>query len=243
MIALIPSKGRVNTSTYKLLMGSGFTVYHFIEPQEIDAYDVPNKISILEDNRGITYVRNFMLEWAKAQGHKTVLICDDDINSFGMAKNKRAGNRPNAEAIVKPFTVFSKSTFALAGVNQRQFAWSETKPYRVNSGKVNGCIFANLNKITWKYRENTKEDIDFAMQCLSNRQSFIFFCKVFYNSPAVGTNKGGLHESYVNKYDSIWAKQLHLDWINHSKIIEQYGRVDCRVDFKKLAKEMGLDVI
>lgn len=242
MIVLIPTKGRAKTSTYKLLEESGFTVYHFIEPHEIGSYDVPNKVNILEDNRGITYVRNFMIEWAKAKKHETVLICDDDINSFGIAKNKRSTNLPNAEALIKPYAVFSKSSFALAGVNQRQFAWSETKPYRVNSGKVNGCVFVNLSKISWKYRDNTKEDIDFAMQCLSNRQSFIFFCRVFYNTPAIGTNKGGLHDEYANKNDSIWAKQLHLDWVNYSKIIEQYGRVDCRVDFKKLAKEMGLNV-
>lgn len=242
MIALIPTKGRPCTSTYKLLQNSGFKVFHFIEPQEVKSYSVANVINIGENNRGISFVRNFMLEWARDNGHQFVVICDDDLNHFGVVKRKKSVKQPNADALLQPFKVFSNSNFALAGINQRQFAWSETKPYKINNGKVNGCIFVNLNRACWRYNEDTKEDIDFAMQCLDNRQSFIYFCKVFYNTPAIGSNFGGLHESYEANRDKTWSKRLHMDWPAHSKIITQYGRTDCRVDFKSLAKERGLDV-
>lgn len=46
MICYIPTKGRLNTNTYKLFEKVGIDVYHFIEPQEVDKYNVPNKISI-----------------------------------------------------------------------------------------------------------------------------------------------------------------------------------------------------
>jgi ATP phosphoribosyltransferase len=36
MICFIPTKGRLNTKTYKLFEAVGIEVYHFIEPQEID---------------------------------------------------------------------------------------------------------------------------------------------------------------------------------------------------------------
>ena len=65
MICFIPTKGRLNTKTYKLFEQVGIKVKHFIEPQEIELYNVPNKVNIQKNNGGISYVRNFMLNYAK----------------------------------------------------------------------------------------------------------------------------------------------------------------------------------
>jgi len=46
MICFIPTKGRLKTKTYKLFQDVGIEVKHFIEPQEIEKYNVPNKVSI-----------------------------------------------------------------------------------------------------------------------------------------------------------------------------------------------------
>ena len=88
MICFIPTKGRLNTKTYKLFQDVGIKVKHFIEPQEIDKYDVPNKVSILENNKGIAYVRNFMLNYARKNNYDWVLICDDDVTAFGIYNGK-----------------------------------------------------------------------------------------------------------------------------------------------------------
>lgn len=243
MIALIPTKGRPKTSTYKLLSASGFTVYHFVEPQDYENYDVPNKVNIMANDQGMSFVRNFMLDFSVQNGFKDVLVCDDDINSFGEAKNKRAKNLPDAEAIIKPYQIFQAAQFALGGFNQRQFAWSEAKSYRVNTGKVNGCFLMKPELISWRYKHDTKEDIDFIMQCLDNRRNFVFFGRIFYNTPAIGSNAGGLHEMYKAKRDTEWARKVALDWPEYAKIIEQYGRTDVRLDYKKKALDMGLQVI
>ena len=65
MIAFIPSKGRPSTKTHEMFEASGFKVYHFIEPKDFDGYDVKNKINIGADDQGITFVRNFMLDFAR----------------------------------------------------------------------------------------------------------------------------------------------------------------------------------
>jgi len=88
MICFIPTKNRVNTKTYKLFNEVGIEVKHFIEPQEIDLYTVPNKVSILENDKGIGYVRQFMLDYAKSNNFEWVLFCDDDVNSFGLYNGK-----------------------------------------------------------------------------------------------------------------------------------------------------------
>lgn len=243
MIAYIPSKGRPKTKTFTLLQASGFTTYHFLEPQDYDLYDVPNKVNILQNDKGITYVRNFMLDHAVANGVQFALVCDDDINSFGEAKNKKAKNTPNADALLKPYKIFSAGQFALGGFNQRQFAWSETKPYKVNQGKVSSCFFVNLKRVSWRYKEGMKQDLDFIMQCLDNRQSFVYFCRVFYNMPAIGSNLGGLHELYKQNKDALWARKVASDWSDYAKLIQQYGRTDVRLDYKQKAIDMGLKVV
>ncbi len=84
MICYIPSKGRPKTQTYKLFQSAGIEVLHFIEPSEIELYDVPGtKVNIGENDRGIAYVRNFMMDYAKEHRHEWVIIADDDITGFG----------------------------------------------------------------------------------------------------------------------------------------------------------------
>tara|TARA_R110000737_G_scaffold315862_1_gene325991 strand:+ start:579 stop:1310 length:732 start_codon:yes stop_codon:yes gene_type:complete len=243
VIALIPTKGRPETSTYKLLEASGFTVYHFVEPQELSDYDVPNKINIEQNNQGISYVRNFMLSFARKQALKHVLILDDDINAFGTAKSGKSVKQPNADALLKPMNIFMKSEFAIGGFNLRQFAWSEKKPYRVNTGKAEGCILCSIDRIKWDYESDTKEDRDFMMRCLDNRESFVYFCKTFYNTPAIGSNKGGLNDFYQAKRDAVWAQKVAKAWPEYSTLIKQYGRTDVKLDYKKKAHDMGLKVV
>ena len=50
MICFIPTKERYNTKTYILFQEVGIDVIHFIEPQDFDKYNVPNKVSILKNN-------------------------------------------------------------------------------------------------------------------------------------------------------------------------------------------------
>lgn len=208
----------------------------------MNSYDVPNKINIEQNERGITYCRNYMLDFARRNDIQFFACCDDDINQFGRVKDGRAVRGVNADDLIQPFVLFKKSGAALAGINLRQFAWSEKKSIRVNAGKVVTCAFLNMGLISWRYREDTKEDLDFTMQCLNNRQNFLFFAKTFFNAPAIGTNSGGLHSSYIANVDARWALAMQRDWPEYVKIITQYGRTDVRVDYKKKAQDMGLVV-
>ena len=75
MICFIPTKNRFKTKTYKLFKEAGIEFKHFIEPNEFDLYDVPNKININKNDQGISYVRNFMLNYARENKHDWVIFC------------------------------------------------------------------------------------------------------------------------------------------------------------------------
>lgn len=243
MIVCIPTKGRPNTATYKLFEASGVEFYHFVEPQELSAYDVPNKIDIGANDKGVTYVRNFITNWARANGHRYISAVDDDITEFGRAKNNKAVKWPNADALLQVFDFFERGYWAVGGINQRQFAWSEKKNYRINNGKVNGVNMLDTKRCTWDYAQIGKEDRDHLMQCLDNRENFIYFPKTFYTCPPVGTNAGGLHEYYASGKDEAAAHELCQRWGKYAKIVNQFGRVDVRLDYKQKALDMGLKVL
>lgn len=243
MIICIPTLKRPHTKTYKLFQDSGFEVFHFIEPQEITKYDVPNKIDIGLSGKGISFVRNFINDWATRNGHKFICVCDDDVNHFGKAINKKAVKMNGADALKPIFNLFESSNFALAGINQRQFAWSQTKSYRVNTGKMEVVQIINTEKAKWKFCEQGKEDRDYLMQCLDNKYNFVFFPKVFHSSPKIGSNVGGLHDYYQTKKDTESAIFLARKWPKYAKIIKQYGRVDCKLNYAQMAKDKGLKVI
>jgi hypothetical protein len=158
MICFIPTKGRLNTKTYKLFESVGIKVYHFIEPQEIEKYQVPNKISIKENDKGIGYVRNFMLEFARYNNFDWVLICDDDVTSFGIYNGKTV--KQDASIWFDILEKANKLPFELIGINYTQHAWHEKTKYSINKKFAEVCILMNVSKIKWNYRPefNMKEE-------------------------------------------------------------------------------------
>lgn len=237
MICYIPSKGRKDTKTYKLFLEANIEVRHFIEPQEIELYNVPNKVSIEQNDQGIAYVRNYMLDYAKKNDHEWVIMCDDDVTDFGVAFNNKCFTT-SAKIWLDILKKAKKLPFEMYGVNYRQYAWHEKKEYSINTKLIEVCVLFNMKRINWKYREkfNLKEDRDFALQTIKNGNGIIKFNKLFYNCPAVGSNKGGLQKEYQLKKDEESAKKMCYEWNPFVKIIKKEDRIDIKTDVKSLAQ-------
>jgi hypothetical protein len=238
MKCYIPTKGRPNTRSYIPFLEVGIEVNHFIEPQEYDLYDTPNKISILENDKGITYARNFMLQYAKDNGEDWVIFCDDDISSFYEYKNGK--NIKRDAAIWKDILdIAKKLPFELYGINNKQLIWTAKTSYAINRYSVEACVLMNVQKIDWVYTENTKEDKDFALQTIKQGHGVVKFLKLGFQTPAVGSNKGGLHKNYQAKQDYEWAKTMAKKWHPFTKLYKTDKKVDVRVDFKAFAKSFN----
>lgn len=237
MIAYIPTKGRYNTSTYKLFQEAGIQFLHFIEPNEVDKYNVPNKVDIQNNDQGIAYVRNFMLKYAKQNGHDWIIMCDDDVSDFGYAKNNKCITH-NATIWHEVKKRAERLPFNIYGLNYRQHAWHEKHEYRINTSFVEVCVLINVQSIKWKYRSeyNMKEDRDFILQSIKYGQGCVKFLKLFYNCPGVGSNAGGLNDDYKKKKDELSAKKMMMEWHPYATINDKNGRVDVKVDIKSLAK-------
>lgn len=240
MICFIPTKGRPNTKTYLLFESVGIKTYHFIEPQDFNKYDVPNKINILKDNQGVTYVRNFMLKLAKEKGYEWVIFSDDDVDSFGIYNGKTV--KKDASIWFDVLKYAEKLPFELIGINYTQHAWHEKKTYSVNSKFAEVCVLMNVKKIDWEYNDNTKEDRDFQLQTIQKGNGVLRFNHFWFSCPNVGSNKGGLQEQYQNKKDIEWAKNIVKAWHPYAKLVRKKERIDAKVDIKGFAQSLNKTV-
>lgn len=232
MICLIPTKSRFKTKTYSLFEKVGIKVYHFIEPQEMQLYDVPNKINIGLNDQGVTYVRNFMLDFARKNKMDWVIICDDDVQNFGIYEGKT--KITDAGIWWQIFEKAKKLPFEIIGINYRQHAWHEKKKYSVNKKFAEVCVLLNVSKISWNYKPNTKEDRDFQLQTIMKGNGVLRFNHFWFGCPGIGSNKGGLHNLYLQKKDTIWAQQIVKDWHPFATLIQKEDRIDAKIDLKSL---------
>jgi len=235
MICFIPTKGRLSTKTYKLFEEVGIEVKHFIEPQEIDGYDVPNKVSILENDKGIGYVRNFMLNYARENKYDWVLICDDDVTSFGVYNGKTV--KKDASIWFDILEKAKKLPFELVGINYTQHAWHEKTSYSINRKFAEVCVLMNIRKIKWDYRSefNLKEDRDFALQTIKKGNGVLRFNHFWFACPDVGSNAGGLQSEYRAKKDEETAKKMCFEWHPFVTLKRKGDRVDMKTKIKELA--------
>ena len=235
MICFIPTKGRPNTKTYKLFKEVGIDIIHFIEPQELHLYEVPNKVSILENNKGIGYVRNFMLDYARKNNHDWVIICDDDVTSFGIYNGKTT--KINASIWFEIYNKVKDLPFELIGINYTQHAWHEKSKYSINKKFAEVCVLLNVPKIKWDYRPefNLKEDRDFALQTIKLGNGILRFNHYWFSCPDVGTNIGGLQDLYKLKKDEQSAKKMCYEWNPFVTLKKKGDRIDMKTDIKALA--------
>jgi hypothetical protein len=243
MICYIPSKGRPSTKTHKLFQSAGIEVLHFIEPSEYELYHpLPGtKVNIGEDNRGISYVRNFMLDYAKRHGHIHVIFCDDDVTSFGKYVD---GERIKSDASIwlEIFDKVRDLPYELVGINYVQFAWGKQKDMSINTKFAEVCVLINnTSKIHWGYRAefDTKEDRDFVMQTIRDGAGVLRFNQFWFACPGVGTNRGGLQNLYKEKRDELAAHSMCEEWAPYITTKQKGNRLDLKADLKGLALHYG----
>ena len=240
MIVCIPSKGRADTKTYKLYEAAGYDVYHFLEPQDYDNYDVPNKINIGANDRGITFVRNFMLDWCAGNSVESCWFSDDDVQNFGVFDGKTI--KKDASILRDIEKMAEKLPFEIYGMNYTQYAWTEKKNYSVNSKWCEVVVYIKVGKIKWRYNENTKEDRDFQLQTIERGHGVLRFNKYWFSCPNIGSNVGGLHEWYAAGNDAEAAKKMALKWSPWIKVVQKKDRLDVKADIRGFAKNCGREV-
>jgi hypothetical protein len=257
MIACIPTKGRPGTVTWRLYQGAGIEPFHFVEPQDTEEYEaagLPNIVCIGENDRGVVFVRNFILDWATEREERGIVLSDDDLTGF-VRHDAKSGKSSKADASVwhEIDEKMKGLPFEMAGINYGHHCWHEKSPVSVNKKWAEVCAYLKPTEIAWRYdpRFLHKEDRDFVMQTIASGAGVVRWNHIGFANATLGTQPGGLLESYRAGEDEAGAKELVKKWADWARLVRKKqgedfykatgreSRIDAKVDLPAFARAMG----
>jgi len=235
---LIPSRGRAKKQlTADLMRDAGLRFTVFVEPQEEEEYRESrpdyNYHILPEGNRGIVYVRNYMLNYCREQRISWALIVDDDISAYGIVQNNKMIKK-DATILLRAFNTIKRFKPAMAGFSYHTIAWTQDKEITKNR-LVTGNVFFNIDQIDWNYAQvDSKEDVEFFLTCVKRGRKVLRLNLYWYKVPPLGSNKGGLYEDYQQKKYEPGTLQVCKMHPEVTRPEEKSGRLDVKIDWKEL---------
>ena len=236
----VASKARPRQSKLlAMLESSSAKWFYVVEPQDRAVYlaNIPteNLLVLPKNDQGLWYVRQWILDYAKANGIPWYWNLDDDITSF--YRNSANGNaQATLEEALSESEVFilkHKKHIGQASLEYKQFAWSQKKRYVWNS-YCDVCVAVN-SKVSAKFRSETglKVDRDFTLQILSTGFLTMKVCKYSCAAPKNGSNEGGLRSEYISGREARDSRTMARLWPTACKLVtKKDGRPDVKINWK-----------
>lgn len=191
----IPSRGRYEKNlTANLLTEEGIPFKLVVEPQ--DAHNYFNafggeRILILPDNnKGVSFVRNWIKDYSRGQGDEYHWQIDDDIRHFKRRINNKNVNS-TAGGILKEVEdeVIRYSNIGAAGISSFVFAWASKEDIKVNKQVYTVMMFNNLPEV--RFTKDTIEDLDYSLRLLLSGWCTLFFTRVMFEAMPTMKQSGG----------------------------------------------------
>jgi len=234
----VPSKGRPDSSTARLLAEAGLEFTVVVEPQDEGRYSRWRTTPLDRDDQGIAYVRGCIKRIA---GTGWYWMLDDDISAFYETvggRNRRVNAAQALRGAEKFFT--ADASVAQAALEYQQFAWSSTKPVKyVGYCDVAVCIHANRTAFC-SYRPEValKEDRDFTLQVLASGYRTARVCAYSFAAPKNGSNEGGLQAEYAKSGREASASMRMCQlWPGVcTPLNKPDGRKDVKINWRAMSK-------
>jgi hypothetical protein len=238
----VPSKGRPNAALFSQLEASGLPYTAVVEPQEEGAYrrQHPNATLLIlpQGNRGITFVRQFILEHARHQKLKRYWQIDDNIRQFLRVNEEGKQDKIPASVALRGIENQVRGIHgrvALAAADYVQFACfaAKKKPYSLNN-RAYCCVLTDTHTdINYRNETETKEDVDFTVQHLTAGWQTLLSHRFAMAKPKMGANvAGGLSNAYKSGRHLVAAKCVHALWPKVSKLVTKPGGMDVRINWQ-----------
>lgn len=245
----VASKGRSDDcKTVARLLAEECPVTLVVEPHEAPYYwrtlcpdeaytQVHSLLSLVilpHSNKGITYVRNFILGRAREAGHKHFWMLDDDIQQTYLTIKGKCIKHPLSDTLHKAEQILANvPNLALGALEYKQYSWSAKKPLAVDS-YCDVAVLVNVeNTRGFSYRDGCKEDRDFALQAITRGFRTARSTWTCFQAPKNGTNKGGLSEDYAKGLETHWSTKMVKLWPGICQhFTKSDGRPDVKVNWK-----------
>ena len=233
---VIPSKGRPDGTTLRILAREGipFTVY--IEPQDEVAYRRAgwDRLRVLDANdQGLPYVRRQILADAPLQWF---WMLDDDITAWFQTVQQCCRTTTAGAALLGAQSYFASSPrVAQAALEYRQFAWRARQPC-VYDTYCDVCVAIHggyARGLTFRDACDLKLDRDFTLQVLAAGYSTCRVTAFSFSAPKNGSNRGGLFAEYATPGREAAASTMMASlWPGICTVkVKADGRPDVAIDW------------
>jgi len=177
MKVAIPSKGRPGKITSLDIFPKA---YIFVEPQDFEEYNklYSRVINIKENDKGVSYVRNFILKYFEKE--KIIAIADDDITQMYKANTLLIKEQVEEQLKLMEDTMI-RYDIAQVGVNTKSLAGLTNKTIDTK-GKIINFTLLNIpllekHKIKYDYNLTLFEDVDLSISLLRVKLKILKYCK------------------------------------------------------------------
>lgn len=204
----IPSKSRSDCITGKKLKEHKINFKIVIEPQDYDEYvkKWDNLLILDKNDKGISYVRQSIINYAKSLNQKYIWMIDDDITEFWFRNNNNECIKANISFLKEIEELFfnhpEKNLIGQIGLYHSVWACKKNCNIPFNSENVGivQIVGYNLSKINIEYDAllDGMEDQDFTLRLLKSGIKTLRYNHFSFKTFNKGSNKGGLYDFYKN---------------------------------------------
>lgn len=202
----IATKGRPAAPAFKALGNEGIPFTIVVEPQDEQAYadalpGVP-RLVLPKNDQGLPYARQFIIEHARGvlPDDAWFWIIDDDTSGFATVEGKRCVPAPAVEVLsAAQDLAASVAGCAQASLEYRQYAWSATKDYTVDTFCDCVVLFhvGRTRGIDYRTDIKLKGDREYTLRLILAGRVVLRMHRLAFSSPRNGTNVGGLADTYA----------------------------------------------
>lgn len=236
----VASKGRPEGASFARLAEAGLGAAVFVEPQEAEAYEQLGPafplVVLPESERGLAYVRQAVLDQARAAGHEWVWLLDDDVRGFYRVQRGRCFACSAAEALGGAELMFrAQRAVGQAALEYQQFAWSARRGWKTDS--YCDVVVALRPGLPLDFRPyaGVKVDRDYTLQVLALGYHTLRCQSYAFAAPANASNRGGLYDVYASGVEERDSRRLAELW---PEVVEfrpkANGRPDARVHWRRV---------
>jgi hypothetical protein len=197
-------------------------------------------------DKGLTVTRNYIWDYAAAQGYEYFWTFDDNINGIcRLNRNLKIACLDGTVLFIVENFARRYENLAITGLNYRFFAKQRQKipPFELNTR-----IYSNMlikTSIPYRNRLFYNDDTDLCLQVLKDGYCTVLFNSFLINKMATMITKGGMTD-YYDKTDKRkeFAEELIAAHPDIVRLTEKWGRWHHQVDYRgfkqKLIRKPGI---
>lgn len=237
----IPSKGRPSPKTAQCFEDKSNLIV-VVEPQDQSLYKNVQLAVLPKNDQGISYVRNWILDFARNMDLEKYWMLDDDISQFfeyeGQKGKKISGEQACQKA--EEALTWGIPNLGQGAMEYNQFAWSQKKDV-VAPGYCDVAVLMfpkKINAIRYRPELDLKEDRDFTLQILNAGMFTGRAAKIAFAAPKNGSNPGGLSGEYAKAGREREASERMIKtWPGICELnIKKDGRPDVKIHWRLAIK-------